>query len=88
LRVFVLRLDVRQIQSLEFSKRRRTILALLGGEGPGEVGRETNWPADFRRGRGATDENSPQLKLRAIFGCSFGAKKACQKLDGKIKLQA
>jgi hypothetical protein len=30
----------------------------------------------------------PQLKLRAIFGCSFGAKKACQKLDGKIKSQA
>ena len=28
----------------------------------------------------------PQLKLRAIFGCSFGAKKACQKLNGKIKL--
>jgi len=27
----------------------------------------------------------PQLKLRAIFGCSCGAKKACQKLDGKIK---
>jgi hypothetical protein len=30
----------------------------------------------------------PQLKLRAIFGCSFGAKKACQNLDGKIKSQA
>jgi hypothetical protein len=29
----------------------------------------------------------PQLKLRAIFGCSFGAKKACQNLDGKIKSQ-
>jgi hypothetical protein len=29
-----------------------------------------------------------QLKLRAIFGCSFGAKKACQNLDGKIKSQA
>jgi len=25
----------------------------------------------------------PQLKLRAIFACSFGAKKACQNLDGK-----
>jgi hypothetical protein len=30
----------------------------------------------------------PQLKLRAIFGCSFGAKKACQNLDGKINSQA
>ena len=26
----------------------------------------------------------PQLKLRATFGCSFGAKKACQKLDANM----
>jgi len=41
----------------------------------------------LQRSRGATDDNSPQLKLRAIFGCSCGAKKACQKLNGKIKSQ-
>jgi hypothetical protein len=35
----VLRRSVRQIQSREFSKRRRTILPLLGGEGRGEDGR-------------------------------------------------
>jgi hypothetical protein len=29
----------------------------------------------------------PQLKLRAVFGCSFGAKNACLKLDGELDFQ-
>src|SRR5208337_4232880 len=36
----MIRLTVRQIQSPEFSKRRRKFLPLLGGEGRGEVWRE------------------------------------------------
>jgi hypothetical protein len=55
---------------------------------PSEQGR--NFPRRFclspRRGFGFFGGVDPQLKLRAIFGCSFGAKKACQNLDGKIIL--
>jgi len=39
----VIRMTVRPIQSLVFPKTRGTFLPLLGGEGQGEDGRETNY---------------------------------------------
>ena len=89
--VLVLRMTVRQNQSHECSRRRRTILPLLGGEGRGEVERE---PFEIRiphgqRADGAHPQGGTDLSRRSaaktegnsfpeiILGWTTGANSVC-----------
>src|SRR5450759_4534956 len=78
--VLVLRMTVRQNQSHECSRRRRTILPLLGGEGRGEVEHEPfeiRMPqgkrADRAHPQGGTEGNSfPEIILGWTIKSSQG----------------